>query len=345
MAKLKKINKIRKKITHGLTQGIGKTDAECLQIPTEKIKRILVIRPNHRLGNLLLITPLLQELENRFPQAKIDVFLKGGLGPVVLKEYPSIENIISLPRDHFRQLPNYISTWFELRKKKYDLVINAVPHSSSGKISTKLTKSEFKIFGDEISNYDFITENYQHIAKLPVCYLRKSMKMQPEEIQNEIPGLDLKLSPEEIESGKNTLQQLVKSEQKVISIFTYATGEKCYSKKWWKEFYLVLQNEFPEYLILEILPKENISQIDFAAPTFYSCDIREICGVLANTSVFIGADSGMMHLAVAAKIPVMGLFSVTNAEKYQPYGNKNCAVQTGHSSVSEIICQLKEMIR
>lgn len=344
MAKLKKINKFRKKITQALTQGIGQTETEPLEISPEKIKTILVIRPNHRLGNLLLITPLLQELENNFPQAKIDVFLKGGLGPIVLKEYPNIDHIISLPKDHFRQLPNYISTWFELRKKKYDLVINAVPHSSSGKISTKLTKSDFKIFGDEINNYNFITENYQHIAKLPVCYLRKSLSNNLDTYRSEIPSLDLKLTPEEIESGRKTRIQLLKSSQKAISIFTYATGEKCYSKEWWKAFYRALNVEFPEYLILEILPKENVSQIDFEAPTFYSCDLREICSVLANTSAFIGADSGMMHLAVAAKIPVMGLFSVTNSEKYQPYGNKNCAVQTDQTPIPEMIVQLKEML-
>jgi ADP-heptose:LPS heptosyltransferase len=36
---------------------------------------------------------------------------------------------------------------------------------------------------------------------------------------------------------------------------------------------------------------------------FYSKDIREIGAVIANTEIFIGADSGIMHLASASLTP------------------------------------------
>jgi hypothetical protein len=35
-------------------------------------------------------------------------------------------------------------------------------------------------------------------------------------------------------------------------------------------FYAALLQEFPDYNIIEILPVENVSQIEFKAPTFYS---------------------------------------------------------------------------
>lgn len=37
------------------------------------IRSILVVRPNVRLGNNLLLTPLLAELEQKFPLARIDI--------------------------------------------------------------------------------------------------------------------------------------------------------------------------------------------------------------------------------------------------------------------------------
>lgn len=334
--------RLRKWITQHLT-GVGKTENfnENLLINKKEIKSILVTRPNHRLGNLLLITPLLQELENTFPTSKIDVFLKGGLGPIVLEEYQNIDRIIALPRDHFRQLPSYIVTWFRLRQKKYDLVINAVPHSSSGRLSTKLSRAHYKIFGDEVHNYQYITQNYTHIAKLPVCYLRHTLSGKQDPSTTEIPILDLKLTSDELASGKEILTRLTHGSPKTLAIFTYATGDKCYPKSWWKEFYTALQHAFPNHFILEILPKENVSQIDFAAPTYYSKDLREICSVLANTSGFIGADSGMMHLAVASKIPVIGLFCITSPEKYQPYGQQNFAINTTETSIAESIQLIK----
>jgi hypothetical protein len=41
-------------------------------------------------------------------------------------------------------------------------------------------------------------------------------------------------------------------------------------------FFAALLQEFPDYNIIEILPVENVSQIEFKSPTFYSKDIREI---------------------------------------------------------------------
>jgi heptosyltransferase III len=42
--------------------------------------RVLISRPNSRLGNLLMVTPLVQEIERLLPNAKIDLFVRGGVG-------------------------------------------------------------------------------------------------------------------------------------------------------------------------------------------------------------------------------------------------------------------------
>ena len=44
---------------------------------------------------------------------------------------------------------------------------------------------------------------------------------------------------------------------------------------------------------------------------------------IRKSSLFIGNDSGLMHLAVASRIITIGLFGPTNDKIYAPYGN-NC---------------------
>ena len=83
-----------------------------------------------------------------------------------------------------------------------------------------------------------------------------------------------------------------------------------------------------DYNLLEILPVENVSQIGFRAASFYSKNIREIGAVLANTTLFIGADSGIMHLANAAHTTTLGLFSASSLQKYEPYCNGSQGVDT-----------------
>lgn len=332
MSVLNAINSSRRRIMGALTKNIGSSqtfsDSE-----RKNIKTILLSRPNHRLGNLILITPIVQELEILFPNSKIDIFIKGNLGPIVLQEFHTIHQFLKLPKNHFKQLPFYIWTWLKIPFKKYDLVINIDPHSSSGKLSTKLSRGKYKIFGTE-ENLEKIQE--KHMAKRPVEWIRQQFQI-PKNECNPISSLDLRLTPSELSKGKNILHRLVQNEKPTISIFTFATGNKCYSKMWWMKFYFELKKKFPEHNIVEVLPKENVSQIDFSELTYYSHDLREICSFIANTSLFIGADSGMMHLATASKTPVVGLFSVTKPEIYRPYGSKNHVVNPEKTSISECL--------
>ena len=95
--------------------------------------------------------------------------------------------------------------------------------------------------------------------------------------------------------------------------------------------------EYQNYNIIEILPIENISKIAFKTPVFYSKDIREMGSLLANVDLFIGADSGIMHLASAVHVPTVGLFSVTQECVYERYDNNSMAINTNTSSVEEWI--------
>ena len=113
-------------------------------------------------------------------------------------------------------------------------------------------------------------------------------------------------------------------------------SRKCLSKNWWSDLYSKLKN-FENYNILEILPAENLSQIDFVSKSYYSRDIREIASVMSNVKIFIGADSGMMHLAHASKTKTIGLFNVTKPEFYGVYGNGNISVDINNTSITKLI--------
>lgn len=340
MSFLKGLNTFRRKFTRKLARNIGriKPGDTLNKIATGEIKTILVSRPNHRLGNLLLITPLLQELIANFPQSKIDLFVKGELAPVLFKNYEQVDKIIRLPKKPFKQLMKYAKVWVTVKQKKYDLVINVDKVSSSGRISTKAARASYKFFGDENEALLSMFKDGNHMAKRPVYLLRENMDLPVTGSQDApIPSLSIKLSQSELLHGKKLMDLLVPAERKTISIFTYATGEKCYTPEWWEKFYAALESHFPTYNFLEILPAENVSQLQFKIPSFYSMDVREICSLIANTTLFIGADSGMMHLASASSAPTIGLFSVTKMANYAPYNNRSLGLNTNELSIDELI--------
>jgi heptosyltransferase-3 len=337
-----KINVYRRLLTHGLTKKLGSSHAGKAFDKNARIKRVLISRPNHRLGNLLLITPLVQELENTFPGCTVDLFIKGGLGPIVFKNYSCIGKILALPKKHFKQFGKYMGSWFGLKKHRYDLVINVATNSSSGRISTQIAGATYKIFGEAGEEVTGAHADYNHMAKYPVYNLRHFIGAA--HTHAPVPPLDLKLSETELAQGNKALAEVATTGKPVISIFTFATGSKCYPPEWWNPVYERLQAEFPGYEIIEILPAENVSQIGFAAPTYYSRDVREIAAVMAATKVFIGADSGIMHLAAAALVPTVGLFSVTNPDLFKPYGGQNVAVNTNETDTGGLIKAVKNIL-
>jgi heptosyltransferase-3 len=334
----KRINVFRKRLMQSLTKNIGNSRSGGKNSENVEIKRILISRPNHRLGNLLLLTPLVQEVSNTFPNSKIDLFVKGGVTPIIYKNYEKIDRYIQLPKKPFSNLGKYIKGWFQLKFRKYDLAINSNHSSSSGRLSVLATNSTYKFFGDFDEDLNAEYPDYNHDAKRTIYNLRKYLKeLGLPENTSKIPSLKIELDKEELEIGKENLQKIIQNDKKTICLFTNATGAKCYSEVWWNTFYDKLETSFPDYNIIELLPVENISKLNFKIPNFYSTDIREMGGFLANCAVFIAADNGVMHLASAVNVPTIGLFSVTDENAYGPYNDKSFSINTNNVDLDKVI--------
>lgn len=323
---------------HSLTKNIGKTNYKKHIGKDVQIKYILISRPNHRLGNMLLLTPLVQEVTRLFPESKVDLFVRGNMASIIFKNFNQVDRIIALPKRPFSNLFQYIKCWLSIRNKKYDIVINAIPDSSSGKLSTLFSNAQFKLYGENNEDSQMKYSDYSHIAKLPVYNFRYFLKQLDFNVNDDkIPLLNLKLDEQEIKYGGKIIDTIIPKNKKTICLFTNATGDKCYAETWWYELYERLKFEFPDYKIIELLPIENKSKLGFKIPKYYTTDIREMGAFIANTNLFIAADCGVMHLASAVGTSTIGLFSVTDENVYKPYGNKSLAINTNNVNYDEMI--------
>jgi len=67
-------------------------------------------------------------------------------------------------------------------------------------------------------------------------------------------------------------------------------------------------------------------------------ELLTIAGAMQRSALYIGNDSGLMHLAAASGTVTLGLFGPSRPEVYGPWGEKNNAVRTD-MSFEEIIGQ------
>jgi ADP-heptose:LPS heptosyltransferase len=62
--------------------------------------------------------------------------------------------------------------------------------------------------------------------------------------------------------------------------------------------------------------------------------LPEAAACLARCTLFVGNDSGLMHLAASAGTPTLGLFGPTPSEVYSPAG-ANTAAATSSSTLMQ----------
>ncbi|WP_228237798.1 glycosyltransferase family 9 protein [Allomuricauda sp. M10] len=295
----------------------------------DAIERILICRPNHRLGNLLLLSPLVQELESTFPNSEIDLLVNHSCAIQLYQNYDNVNNVIVFPKKPFKSPIKYLRALVRFRSKNYDLAINAVMESCTGRLFTSISKARFKFVGDDDAD-----KTERHIAKQVIYSLREFLPSIGVISNDAIPpNLDLRLANEELIHGGSLVYDIVQNAHPIICLYPNATG----TEKWWLDLYGHLQKVFPDVNIIEILPKENSPTIGVGVPFLYANDVRELAAIIANTDVFIGPDSGMMHLASSSLTPTIGLFSVTDMEKHKPYNEGSVAIQTHGLKINELI--------
>jgi heptosyltransferase-1 len=65
-----------------------------------------------------------------------------------------------------------------------------------------------------------------------------------------------------------------------------------------------------------------------------SCSLTQLIALTRRASVFIGGDTGPMHLAAALGVPVVGIFGPTNPARNGPYGTRSIVLRSPSSSTT-----------
>lgn len=307
-----------------------RTDAELCapgNLPLHGIHRILVCRVNHRLGNNVLISATLRELETLYPGAEIDIASAGDSARALFATRFQVNRVLYLSRRAVRH-PWQSLRWLRaIRANTYDLAIDPCVHSHSGRMLLGLCKARFKVGFPYSENHPnarhYRINRPNHMAKCGVFLIRTAYAGTTD---MHWPQLDVKLDADEWRQGRRALQNLfhdghaLDPDRPIIGVFPHASGNKRLAESWWIAFVTALQQQRPQWRLVNILAHHGQSQLPDSLPPIYSSDLRKLASVLGNVQGFISADCGVMHLAAAVGAPTLGLFTRANLATYAPYG-------------------------
>jgi ADP-heptose:LPS heptosyltransferase len=325
-----------------LLAGPGDTADAGVLLP-RGVFRILICRISHSLGNTLLITPLLQEIEAVWPGAEVDIVSRNPIAPEIFRGYACVRDVICLPRRGLRHPLALLRCLRRLQRAEYDLAIDTDPRSQTGRALLLRSRAHYKLGfagerkSGEISYAVSLDEAPRHNGQYPVYLLRSALRR----AAMPYPPLDLRLNPSERESGAQVLARLAaqaapgRGRRGVIGVFANATGAKLLSPAWWREFMPAIDAHFSEFAIVEIVPMNAVSMLDSRYPAYYSSHVRKLASVLSQLSLLICLDCGVMHLARASGTRTAAIFTQTDIAEWGPYGEGATVVDAAALSAEQ----------
>lgn len=79
---------------------------------------------------------------------------------------------------------------------------------------------------------------------------------------------------------------------------------------------------------------QQVADASGGAAEAISCTVSQLVELTRRAGLFVGGDTGPMHLAAALGVPVVGLFGPTNPERNGPWGPRSIVLRSRQSATS-----------
>ena len=263
--------------------------------------RILFVTAN-RLGDAVLSTGLLDHLIRTYPAARITV----ACGPVaegLFTRMPRLERIIVIPKRSYAR--HWLPLWRAAVTRHWDLVVDIRGSAFSWLVPTR---RRAVMRGGRGGGGEHKTVQLAHVlrldpAPLPVVWYA------PEDMAR-VSGL--------LPTGR--------------PVVVLAPTANWAPKTWPAERFVTLFRRLEGLpgAVPAVIAGPGATEAAMARPVLEGLpgaidlvgrlSLPEIAAFLSRAALFVGNDSGLMHLAAAAGAPTLGLFGPTNAGEYAPAG-------------------------
>lgn len=267
--------------------------------------KILFVTSN-RLGDAVLSTGLLDHLIRTYPRARITVVC-GPVAEGVFARMPNRDRTIVLRKQSWGR--HWLPLWADVATHVWDLVVDIRGSALSWLVPTRRRRVFRRGGGPKVAQLGAVLGLTP--PPLPVVWTD--------------------------EADQRLVSGLLPFDRPIVVLAPTAN----WAPKVWPAvrfaaaFRELTASRLPD-AVAAVLGGPGSAERDLAAPLLAALpdatdlvgvlSLAEAASVLQHTSLFLGNDSGLMHLAAAAGAPTIGLFGPTDASTYRPAGHRATAV-------------------
>ena len=286
--------------------------------PVPDLQRVLVTRLRF-LGDIVLCTPLLERLREELPRASIE-FL--GMRPHVdvLEHHGAVDVLHALPaRATTADMLRMART---LRGRRFDAAIDLFGNPRSA-LLTRATAAPLRVGPDRGLRARLFTHRRGRPAGDRSAIRHHLDKLVPVLGHAPAPGpTSLVVSADERDALRRRLG--LDPEQRLRVVHPGSTWpDKAWPTDRWVELVERLVAEDGEPLVLIEPPNAPglAARVAGGGPAraLPRLAVREVLALLTHADSYVGHDGGILHAAVALRVPSVGLFGPTDPDIWFPY--------------------------
>jgi len=308
------------------------------------MKRILVVRPD-RIGDVVLVTPLIRSLRDSFPDAYIGALVRSRT-MAVLQGNPRLNAIITDDPDvSDRGLAGFWKKAAEIRRHRFDTALLIFPTQRAAyllfaagiprRIGVGFILYEILTLMGSVGSRKFVP--LRHEADYALDFARKlraaHLSLKPE----------IFLSPEENQWAAEELIRLG-TQHPVVAIHPQSGHS---APNWRIERYCDLAYQLTERGISVIVTgsEEDMAKNApmSAVKGVVNCtgrySLRELICLLSSVDVCVSSSTGPMHIAAALGVPTVSMFCPLPAcspDLWGPLGNRSEVIMAPESYCSKL---------
>ena len=265
-----------------------------------------------RIGDAVLSTSILNYIKNRFPNSYF--YIATGKTPAPLfKNFQNVKKIFILEKKFFKI--HWLELWLQTFFNKWDIVVDL-----RGSIISYL------LFNNQKYVYKSINKNIHRLDELALLMKTKYLPLPS------IPIL------------KKDTKKISKDFLKLKNFIAIGASANWSAKIWpSKNFVKLIKMLLKERKlgkkksVVFFGSSKDLKNIKKITKHLKKFRVRNLCGKLNliqvaahlnKCKIFVGNDSGLMHIASAVGVPTLGLFGPSLASRYAPKGNNAYYIRT-----------------
>ncbi len=294
------------------------------------MNKILIVQPAS-IGDVVLTTPLIENLHHFYPNAQIDFFMRVEYVSL-LENHPYLHHIYTWhkKKNKYKNLFRLIKS---IQKERYDLIVNVQRHFSSGLVLT-LSKAGITSGFNKNPLSLFFTHVYKHVMGVKGQYIH--------EVDRNL--LLISFLDKEPTIRRPVLHPHSTDYEKVKPLkskpyICIAPSSLWYTKRLPTEKWIALIDAIPDTFSIYLLgSKADRETSSYIVQSTQNKNVKDLCGdlsLLESTALIDDAamvyanDSAVMHIASAMNTPTTATFLSTALPLgYGPMADDAIVVET-----------------